>query len=393
MKALNRKVFWTLLGILTLILVVVLAVMNVTGYRREYENVKRNLFIMDKGGRDFENMMIMDYEIYVAELTPEGTILRTFAMGEPDDAFDAQSAAEAILAAYPSDTVHIENLYAGNYSFHYRNNNSIIIANDAVVAQKLWRVLLESLAIFVVIELLIVMLAKIMTGWITKPAREAFDRQKDFIADASHELKTPLAVIMASADELPEDATNRKLIANIKYESERMKKLIAELLDLSRLEDGITAAAYQDENLSGIVEKAALVFEAVAFEQGVAVETAITESIRLHCNREEIEKLVSILMDNAIRHSDRDSVIRLNLYRAKSSTILEIINCGEPIQQGEEQHIFERFYRADQARSRNENRYGLGLAIAKKIVQNHGGTIRAESDRTARTTTFRVEFK
>lgn len=406
MKELSRKVFLTVLGMLSLFLTLSVVLVNVVGYRREYEGVRRNLGLMNDHGMgprdempgpapafdDFENMRIMDYDVYTVELSSDGTVTRIFSLGNEESTFDAEAAADEILRKYSKDTLMVENLYAGKYSFNYKMDNSIIIINDASIAKKLRTLLVESLAIFIVIELLLIFISKLLTGWITKPAKEALERQKEFIADASHELKTPLAVIMASSDELVADETSGKYIENIKYESDRMNRLISGLLDLSKLEEDASKESYKEENLSKIVEKTALVFEAVAFEQGITIETDIEDGITLNCSKDEIEKLVSTLLDNAIKHSDKDTAVSIRLSKSKSLVNIQITNKGEPIAQGDEEKIFERFYRADKSRSRSENRYGLGLAIAKRIVINHGGSIKASSDRKTGTTTFEVTF-
>ena len=422
MKELNKKVFLTLFGILTLILVISLIILNIQSYRREYENVERSLTIMDdpwmgrgpdfspgpgpdmeenpdegqdfegKGfddqdGPDIENMMIIDYEVYTVMLS-DGAISQIISNGSTSSDFDANAVAEEILGNSSQDTMKIENLYLGNYSYNYKFDK-IVIINDESVAAKLRKVLLESLLIFVVLEAVIAFIAKLVTGWIIKPAQEAFDRQKEFIADASHELKTPLAVIMASSDEIAVDENNSKYIDNIKYESDRMSKLISGLLDLSKLEEGVSKDSYKEENLSKIVEKTALVFEGVAFEQGVQIETEVEDDISLKCSKEEIEKLVSTIIDNAIKHSEKDTSVVVKLYKG-NKTVLKVINTGEPIKPGDEEKIFERFYRADKSRNRSDNRYGLGLAIAKRIVTNHGGTIKVSSEDGK--TTFKISF-
>lgn len=406
MKELSRKVFLTVLGMLSLFLTLSVVLVNVVGYRREYEGVRRNLGLMNDHGMgprdempgpapafdDFENMRIMDYDVYTVELSLGGTVTRIFSLGNEESSFDAEAAADEILRKYSKDTLMVENLYAGNYSFNYKMDNSIIIINDASIAKKLRTLLVESLAIFIVIELLLIFISRLLTGWITKPAKEALERQKKFIADASHELKTPLAVIMASSDELVADETSGKYIENIKYESDRMNRLISGLLDLSKLEEDASKESYKEENLSKIVEKTALVFEAVAFEQGITIETDIEDGITLNCSKDEIEKLVSTLLDNAIKHSDKDTAVSIRLSKSKSLVNIQITNKGEPIAQGDEEKIFERFYRADKSRSRSENRYGLGLAIAQRIVINHGGSIKASSDGKTGTTTFEVTF-
>ena len=144
-------------------------------------------------------------------------------------------------------------------------------------------------------------------------------------------------------------------------------------------------------NLSKIVEKRALVFESLAFENNVNIELHIDNDIMLKCSKIEIDEVVSILIDNAIKHSYKNSVIKVNLYKDKNNIVLDIINNGNDIPSDECDKIFERFYRSDKSRNRDSNRYGLGLAIAKNIVNNHEGQIKVFSNDNF--TTFRVIFK
>ena len=398
MKKLGRKVFLTIFGILTFFLIVSLVLINVMSYRRELESVRQNLNIIDDRGNwarpgrrffdeprddfmdenrpDDENMMFGECEVYAVDIE-SGLIIQMFDNGEQSD-FDPIGAAETIINQNDTDAVTIGNLYSGGYSYKYIYGRSIVIINDELISIKLRRLLIESIIIFIVIDILIALVSKLVTGWITKPAKGAFDRQREFIADASHELKTPLAVIMASSDELKGNEENARYIDNIKYESDRMNKLITGLLDLSKLEDGVSRESFKDENLSKIIEKTCLVFEGVAYDQGIDIETDIEPDIRRNCSKEEIEKLISTLVDNAVKHSEKGTSVLVNLHRGKN-IIIEVVNTGEPIAPGDEEKIFERFYRADKSRNRNENRYGLGLAIAKRIVLNHDGMIRAYS--------------
>ena len=170
-----------------------------------------------------------------------------------------------------------------------------------------------------------------------------------------------------------------------------MNKLITSLLDLSKLENGVTKVTYQDENISKIVKKVALTFESIAYEEKIKIVSNIEENIVFKCNKDEIERLVSIILDNAIKHSYQESIINIELHKIKNYINIEITNTGDNIKPGDEEKIFERFYRADKSRNRNANRYGLGLAIAKNIVINHNGVISATSNNSR--TTFKIILK
>ena len=403
MKELNRKVFRTIFFILSLFIITGITTYNVSSYKKEYESVKRTLkMVYDRGKkepkslnnfppklkeRNMDNMMIMDYEVYTVRIE-NGRIEKTIHHSEENSDFDIEKIAKKIIKK--KEEIHIGNLYRNNNSYLYLED-TIVVINTKLINQKLIRILLESIFVLFAFEIMIYYISKMLTKRITKPANESFMKQKEFIADASHELKTPLAVIIASSDELVKDKKNEKYIDNIKYESERMNTLIKSLLDLSKLENGITIHQYKEENISKIIERVSLTFEGIAFEEDINIQTNIEENIHLKCSKEEIEKLISILLDNAIKHSYKKSSIIVNVNKDKKNINIEIINFGDPIKNGEEEKIFERFYRADKSRNRDTNRYGLGLAIAKNIVINHNGIIKAYSKDGK--TTFKIILK
>ena len=403
MKELNRKVFNTIFIILSAFIFIIVFIYNVEIYRREYSAVQRNLSFMEEriskpdyripilddeqDDKNFENMMIMDYEVYTVILS-NGEIERIISHSSNTSNFDVQSVAEKIVTK--KQGMRIGSLYNNKYSYNYYLD-TIIIINTKNINNRLMLILIKSLIILLIVEILVYYVSKMLTKRITKPAQESYEKQRDFIADASHELKTPLAVIIASSDELKSDKKNAKYVDNIKYESERMNNLIKSLLDLSKLENGVSIANYKEENISKIIERICLTFEAIAYENNVNIDINIEKDIKLKCSKEEIEKLISILLDNAIKHSYKDSSISVNLYNDKNSINLEIVNSGDPIKAGDEEKIFERFYRSDKSRKRDSNRYGLGLAIAKNIVINHNGTIKAYSKDGL--TTFKINLK
>ncbi|MCR5502736.1 MAG: HAMP domain-containing histidine kinase [Lachnospiraceae bacterium] len=417
MKELRKKTILTIFAILTVMLITGLTLLNVNSYRREYMSIERGLNVFDdRGGfrdgprgpeggvddrklkpRELDNMMFMDNEVYTVRLDETGGIAEILSHGSISDDFDVETIAAAItdsVSGTPEDRMHIGNLYRDAYSYKYRSSDLIVILNNDAATSKLKTLLLQSVILFLVTEALTFLAARLIAGWIAKPAEEAFARQKEFIADASHELKTPLAVIMASADELSDNAAPEKkdrYIENIRYESDRMSRLIAGLLDLSKLEDDRSKDAYKDEDLTRIIEKTCLTFDGVAYEQGVTIETDIEEGLVLKCGRDEMEKMISTILDNAVKHSFRDTTVRVSAHSEKGSILIRIVNTGEPIKEEDREKIFERFYRADRSRNRDDNRYGLGLAIARRIARNHNGDIRAYSGEGD--TTFEITLK
>ena len=224
-----------------------------------------------------------------------------------------------------------------------------------------------------------------------KPVLEAFDSQKQFIYDVSHELKTPIAVIMANADMISDKTEDRKWVLNIKNESERMNKLVVSSLDLLMSDNINEKENFSKINLSKCVEMSILTFESLIFENKLELVYEVEENIYFNCSIDRIKQLFAILVDNAIKHAKKDSKITIKLKKNKDSILLSVKNKGDSIPIDEREKIFERFYRVDKSRNRNENRYGLGLAIAKNIVNVHNGKIGVTCLNGY--TTFFVNFK
>ena len=201
-------------------------------------------------------------------------------------------------------------------------------------------------------------------------------RQKQFVSDAGHELKTPVSVISTNAELLFRQLGANEWLDNIRYENERMRDLVTQLLDLSRAENA--HVQMEELDLSRLITGEALPFESVAFENGLSIRSEIDDGITLQGNRTQLSQLVSILLDNAIRHADGGNVIGLSLCRHGRYAVLAVENSGKEIPQEQQARLFERFYRLDEVRNGEGKHYGLGLAIAKTIAEAHSGSISVE---------------
>ena len=224
----------------------------------------------------------------------------------------------------------------------------------------------------------IYIVSKKVSEIIVKPVNETFEKQKQFISDASHELKTPLAVIEANADVLENEVGNNKWLTYIQNETESMDKLINELLLLAKIENVNDLKNYERFNLSIQIETSSLMFESMAYEKQVNIITYIENDIYINGSKQDFEHIVSILIDNAIKHAEANTDVQVELSKEKNGIVLQVKNYGEPIPKEQQDKIFERFYRVDKSRNRNEKRYGLGLAIAKSIVDKYNGKIEVE---------------
>jgi len=222
-----------------------------------------------------------------------------------------------------------------------------------------------------------------------KPVEAAWNRQKQFVADASHELKTPLTVILANQKILlahPEKtvAEQSQWIENTQSEGERMKSLVEDLLFLAKTDDGMSKETLSSVNLSEIAQGSILTFASLAFESGITLNDSIQPDIILTGSEPKLRRLCGVLLDNALKYVNRNGTVDIELNAENGFAQLRVHNTGTPIPEEELPHLFERFYRVDRARSAGG--YGLGLSIAQSIVEAHGGRITVSSSNAAGTT-------
>lgn len=220
---------------------------------------------------------------------------------------------------------------------------------------------------FVVLSLIAFFLSKKSI----QPIKDAFEKQKQFVSDASHELKTPLTIISANADVLSDEIGQNKWLEYIKAQTDRMNVLVNDLLNLTRLENNTADFICGDFDLSKAVENTALPFECQAFEMQKKFVIDIQEGLTLNGSERHIKQMIAIFIDNALKYSDEKGTVSVTLTAHGDKKLLSVFNTGQGLKSGEEDKIFERFYRSDDSRARTTGGYGLGLAIAKSIIDKH----------------------
>jgi signal transduction histidine kinase len=223
-----------------------------------------------------------------------------------------------------------------------------------------------------------------------RPVEESFNRQKQFVADASHELKTPLTTINTNVDVLLSHQDSRigderKWLDYIKTETERMTKLTNDLLYLAKLDHDDNNIMFSKVSFSEAAESIILVMEAVLFEKDINLTYNITPNVYVNGSSEQLKQVVMILFDNAVKYTPKSGNISISLTAETGDAVLRVRNSGEGISEDAQKHIFDRFYREDKSRARESGGYGLGLAIAKAAVTSCKGTIRVNSEKNTYT--------
>lgn len=262
------------------------------------------------------------------------------------------------------------------YIVEERGEYTLVAMLDGTINDNNQKTLIKQMLIIGSIALAVLFVVSVfLARRIVRPLEENDRRQKRFVSDAGHELKTPIAVISANSELLRRQTGESEWLANIDYENERMSELVKQLLALSHAENGDLPTETLD--FSQLVSGEVLPFESLAFEKGVRIDSAIEDGLAVEGNPNQLRQLVSILLDNALSHGTGDE-IGLSLRREKHSAVLAVANAASELSGEQLAHLFDRFYRADEARSEAGSHYGLGLSIAKAAAEAHGGEIRAD---------------
>ena len=266
--------------------------------------------------------------------------------------------------------------YKLRYLLREEGQKTLILGDYQRELNMLNKQALSTALLALVLILLFLPLDYFFSTWAIRPSVQAMEKQKQFISDAGHELKTPLAVIAANLSLLEDQKLAPEtgdFVQNIAVMSKKMQGLVEKLLQLSRLEQQIFT--YGEMDYSRKVAEICLQMEALFFEEGMELEVDLEQNIILkHAIESQVEEVLRIFLDNGRKYADKPSTLYVKLYREKNMAVLSVDSAGRSLSKEEFEKIFSRFTRLDEARSQSES-FGLGLSIAKEIAGNHKGKI------------------
>jgi len=379
-KKLKYQITATITVILSVLLIVILLVVNFVSVASSYSEAYE---LLDQIAKDYgetdsvisnKDSLYKNTNFFSVLFSPRGEVINVKKSAGSEVADEELI---AVCAGILSTEVPRGSYDRFLFSTHNFIGGSIVVIMDNAVNLYNLRIVRNNSFLIGVIGILIIFwMAYALSDWLVYPVRQTLDKQKQFISDVSHELKTPIAVISANTEVLEGEMGENKWLGYIKSESERMQGLVNNLLVLSRFDStDEELSSFERFNLSKTLEGSVMPFECVAFEKGIGLECIAEKDVFVNGNEDGIRQVIAILIDNAIKHCYPHGRIIVGLRQMRGKAVLEVSNTGDEIPRNCRDRIFERFYRVDEARNRENGGHGLGLAIAKTIVEKHRGNI------------------
>lgn len=258
-------------------------------------------------------------------------------------------------------------------------NTVYIFVNNKEALQNSKQFFIVSIFIFLLSVIVFTIISYYLSRWMIKPSEKAIKNQKIFVANISHDLKTPITIIRANADLIENEVKNKKSIKYIQQETEKLNHLVNEMLTLTRIDNTISKENFKSFNFGDSLFDVVLPFESIAYEKGIRFNINIDEVTDYFGDENNIQKLAEILIDNAMSYTAKGGIVDVDAYENSKAVTLSVTNTGEPISDEKKVEIFDRFYRESKSRESTGNHYGLGLSIANTIVKKHNGKISIES--------------
>lgn len=288
---------------------------------------------------------------------------------------------------------------SGSRVIYYKNGSNpckIALTGTGYLTHSMLKLCAALLGIWAGAMALFWAISRKLSAIAARPMEEAIRREKQFVADASHDLKTPLSVILANNAILMENpdapaGTLARWLDSTQLAAKRMQQLIGEMLTLAEAERQDAPLTLEPIDLADIAMKAVLELESVAFEKNVTLGTDLPEKCVIRGNADYLLRIVTSLLENALKYEPAGGQVILALTQSKRKTVLSVRNPGSRIPEEDLPHVFDRFYRSDKSRTNSQGSFGLGLAITKEMTQRLGGSVTAASSESEGTT-FRVLF-
>ncbi len=316
-------------------------------------------------------------DYFVCEITLYNSPVEFSYSTEVDVGFSVQEINEIVTSAisrnYPLGSIN-NNYY--KVAMESNKPTTIVVADFSHMIQELREGEKFLLIAFIMVVVTISIIAWLFSFWVFKPVEETLFKQREFISDVSHELKTPVAIISANADVL-KNFINNDYVKNISSQSKRMGYLVNDLLTLSSIEEGTAPIKKEVFSATETVLKALLPFDAVAFENGKFLKFNVEENLNVNGVKDDLVKICDVLMENAVKYAKTGEEIIVTLKKDGNKTIFSVFNKGCSVRKEDKERIFERFFRADDSRARNLGGSGLGLSIAKSLSKRNGWKIKA----------------
>lgn len=396
-KKLQKRFIMITMGSLALVVFILLGVINIVSYYEMDSKMNGVIRILSENQGEFpkykKGTEMLSEQKFGFEINPETQFqTRYFIVKVNGDGSIKETDTEHVAAVTSEAAVEYANkiLKNGKKSGHkdmYKYavvdepyGSMIIFIDYRIQRQEVNLFSLISCAVALITFSLVFILVSIFSKRVINPIIKSMEKQKQFITDAGHEIKTPLAIISANADVLELISGENEWITSIRNQTSRLDKLVKNLLMLSKMNEDDIKLAFSDFKLSDIVFETAAPFKVIAEKQNKKFLMDIEPELKLHGDENSIRQLVSTLVDNSMKYSNEDGEIKISLSAVKRGIKLEVYNTVDKIDKGKLDKLFDRFYRADSSRARETGGYGIGLSIAKSIVETHHGKIVAKSD-------------
>ena len=389
-KKLQKRFVVMAVGAVAAVLIIILGVICVANYTEIISDADRTMLMLEENNGNYPKF---DDNKPKKGMSPEAPFeTRFFAVNLNNDG-ETLSANTGSIAAVATDQAieYAEEIYESGsqkgflgvyrYSVSKTDTGAMVLFLDCSRGLNLFYKFLEtSLGVSVAGILGVFVIVLLLSKRAIKPIADSYEKQKHFITDAGHELKTPLTVINASTDVLEMTQGENEWTQSIRNQVVRLTELTNSLVSLARMDEHDSRLMMTDFSISDAIAESIEPFVRLAAQKGKSIETNIQKNISFVGNEDAIRKLVGILADNAIKYSSENGDISVTLKSASKGPMLQVKNSVDEITKGPHDELFERFYRGDASRSSEISGYGIGLSIAKAIVNAHRGKIVARSE-------------